>query len=449
MPRCRGTVWDACRTVDDALVTITGVYQWLVRTDRSGQPESRQDRTARAGLRQVAAEALQTTGDQVVNAKTALPWLFASLGVPSSLIALLVPVRESGSMLPQAAMAPWVERARARRWLWVAGATGQAVGTASMALVAATTGGGTAGVLILLALSLFSVSRALSSLSGKDVLGRTVPKGERGQITGLTTVLSGAAAVTLGLAIRVFGGDDVSPVVLAVLLGAAALAWVVGAVVYAGIEEPAEESPPATEPTDWPRRAWALLCEDVPFRRFVLARALLLVSALSPPFVVALAAGAGGVGLGALGPFVVAQGLAGLLGGQVSGRLADRSSRTLMAWGSAAASSVVVGFLLVLAVPGARELWVLYPVVYLLLALTHTAVRVARKTYVVDLAESDARTEYVAVANTAMGALLLATGAVSGGLALLGEEVALLFLAGLGSLGVLVSRSLPEVSRRG
>ena len=51
------------------------------------------------------------------------------------------------------------------------------------------------------------------------------------------------------------------------------------------------------------------------------------------------------------------------------------------------------------------------------------------------------------MANTAMGALLLLIGAVSGALAALGAEVALGFLALLGLAGVMVSRGLPEVSR--
>ncbi|WP_418605949.1 hypothetical protein [Georgenia sp. SUBG003] len=101
-----------------------------------------------------------------------------------------------------------------------------------------------------------------------------------------------------------------------------------------------------------------------------------------------------------------------------------------------------------LLVPGARGWTLLYPAAYLLLALTHTGVRVARKTYVVDLAHGDRRTEYVAVANTTMGVLLLAAGALSSALALLGAEVALVFLAVLGLAGVLAGRSLPEVSAR-
>ena len=59
------------------------------------------------GLRLVLANALQSSGDQVVNASTVLPWLFAVLGVPPALTGVLVPIREAGSMLPQAFLTRW------------------------------------------------------------------------------------------------------------------------------------------------------------------------------------------------------------------------------------------------------------------------------------------------------------------------------------------------------
>ncbi|QDW66071.1 MFS transporter [Luteimonas granuli] len=444
--------------------TSMKLYHRLVKADRSGQDPTAQQATARNALRQVAANSLQEIGDQVVNAKTVLPWLFASLGVPPVLIGLLVPIRESGSMLPQAALTPMIRRMPRRRTAWVAGAMGQALATAAMAFAAAGLSGTAAGLVILGALTVFALSRSLCSLAGKDVMGRSVPKGERGQISGISTVLSGAVAVTLGLGIRLLGGDEVSSTVLAALLGAAALAWTLAAAVFAGIREPADadagtnadvhaDADVGPQTGDgrggWLRSSWRLLSDDAPFRHFVLARTLLLVSALSPPFVVALAARAGGVGLDGLGPFVLAQGLASLVGGRWFGSLADRSSKRLMVGGAAFASMLVLLFLAALAVPGMRAQWWLYPLVYLLLVLTHTAVRVARKTYVVDMAEGDRRTEYVAVANTAMGMLLLVVGGVSGALAALGTEVALAFLALLGLAGVQVSRRLPEVSHHG
>lgn len=432
---------------------MTRLYDRLVRTadgDAEGTTDGDlvQDRevVAANGLRQIAANALQGTGDQVVNAKTVLPWLLTGLGAPGILLGLLVPVREAGSMLPQAAMTSWVRRRRVRTGIWVAGALGQAVSVAAMALLAWSTSGVVAGVGIVAALAVFATSRALNSLSGKDVLGRTIPKGERGQVNGLQTVVAGAAAITLGVAVQVFGGSEVDVGVLAALLLGAAVLWVGAAAVFAGVREPVpDEEGDAPAPADgWVASSWSLLRSDAVFRRFVVVRTLLLVSALSPPFVVAVAASEGGAGLSGLGPFVIAQGIAGLVGGRWFGRLADRSSRLLMVGGAAVASVVLLAYVALVRLPASEDWTLLHPATYLLLALVHTGIRVARKTYVVDIAEGDRRTEYVAVSNTAMGVLLLVAGAVSGALATFGPSAALVFLALLGLAGVVVGRTLPE-----
>lgn len=433
-------------------MSAQSVYRFLVRGDDAGGTGlSAQARphVATNGLRQMAAQTLQSIGDQVVNAKTVLPWLLSALGAPSLFVAFLVPIRESGSMLPQAAWAPRVRRRHVRKTVWVAGAAGQASAAAGLAIVAATASGSVAGFGVLAALAVFALARSLSSIASKDVLGRTVPKGQRGQITGVTTVASGAVALTLGLALRVWGGDGLGGPVLAALLGAASVAWVAAAVVYASIHEPeAEGEPDDGDPRGWAAQAWQLWRADAVFRRFVIARALLLASALSPPFVVGLGIREGNLGLSSLGLFVMAQGVAGLVAGRLFGRLADASSRRLMIGASLAASTVIVAFLLLLSVPAVGTSAWLAPVTYLLLALVHVGARLARKTYVVDIAEGDRRTQYVAVANTIMGVLLLAVGALTAALAVLGNEAALVLLAGLGVTGAFVGRGLPEASQR-
>jgi hypothetical protein len=424
------------------------IYELLVDDDEqlaTDLPDEVAEAVPGNATKQVLALALQKAGDLVVDAKTVLPWLLASVGAPTAVAGLLVPVRESGSMLPQVALTPYVRRLAVRKWVWVAGAAGQAVAVAVMAVLAVVTEGAVAGWGILAALAGFALARSLSSLASKDVLGRTVPKGARGQVNGTATVASGVVAITVGVGLRVLGGEEAAASTFALLLGCGALAWVAAGAVFARIvEAPGEhdDAPRGRALAD----AVALLRDDAPFRRFVLARTLLLVSALSPPFVVALAIEAGGTGLAGLGPFVISSGVAALVGGRYWGRLADRSSRLTMIAASAAASGIVIALLIGLRLEPIRELALLYPAAYLLLALAHTGVRLGRKTYVVDLASGNRRTDYVAVSNTAMGVLLLVTGAVSSAIAIAGPEAALLFLALLGLVGVAVSRSLPEVS---
>ncbi|MBI2243056.1 MAG: MFS transporter [Nocardioides sp.] len=411
------------------------------------------------GLRQVLANALQSSGDQLVNASTVLPWLFGALGVPAALTGLLVPVRESGSMLPQAALTPLVLRTRYRKRIFVAGALVQAVAVASMAATAALGTGLAAGLVIVATLVVFALGRCLCSIASKDVQGRTIPKGERGQINGLATTAAGLVAITLGLAVRLLGGEDLSAGQLAGLLAAGAGLWVAVAVVYTGIREPADDpagDAPARSPADdadtWFTRSLRLLKEDEHFRDFVGVRSLLLVSSLSPPFVVTLSTQAGAGGLAGLGGFIVASGVAALIGGRLFGRFADRSSRLLMSTGAGVASAVVIATVVVVAVPGftgeGRSGNVLFIGAYFLLTLMHTGVRVGRKTYVVDMAEGDRRTEYVAVSNSAMGLILLVVGGVSSALAIVHISWALLFLAGMGLVGVVAGARLPEVEHR-
>lgn len=122
-----------------------------------------------------------------------------------------------------------------------------------------------------------------------------------------------------------------------------------------------------------------------------------------------------------------------------------------MAGAATAASVVAVALVLAVAVPGFDGGSVLgattFIGAYFLLTLLHSGVRIGRKTYVVDVAEGDVRTTYVAVGNTAMGVILLVVGGISSALAVIGVQWALVFLAVLGIIGAVSAVSMPEVSR--
>ncbi|MEX0592520.1 MAG: hypothetical protein WD358_03950 [Nitriliruptoraceae bacterium] len=405
------------------------------------------------GLRQILAMALQKMGDVIVDAKTVLAWLVTHLGGPGIVLALLVPVRESGSLLPQSLMLPAVRSRRRRTWVWVAGAIGQAVSVAGMAMVAAFGSTAAAAWSILGLLASFAVARALSSIASKDVMGRTVPKGMRGRISGTATAASGLVALTLGVGLRFIDVERTPGTTMAWLLSAAAAAWLLAALVYSAIHEPVRSDEPS--PSSPQRKdpgslgALALLRTDRVFRRFVAARSLLLVSALSPPFVVAIAAHHGADGLADLGAFVVAAGVAAIIGGRLWGRAADQSSRSTMAWSALLASATIIVFLALLQIPSVRDVAWLYPATHFALSLIHTGSRLGRKTYLVDLAEGDDRTTRVAVSNTAIGIVLLIAGAVTGMTAAISNQAALGLLAALGCVGVVISLRLPEVSAGG
>ncbi|AIT60622.1 MFS transporter [Corynebacterium doosanense] len=397
-----------------------------------------QPHETRNGRLFVLANGLQGVGDEFVSAKTVLPWILSSAGVPAFFSALLVPVRESGSMLPQAALASWVVTRRSRKRVWIIGALGQAAAAAAIAVSALLLRGVALGAAVIVALTVLALFRALASIASKDVQGRTISKGHRGRIQGRATALTGGVALAAGLGLSMV--SDLPQWARAALLFTGAGAWAVGAASFTGIVEP--ESATTEQDSSWWSETWSLFTDDAPFRRFVLVRSLMLVSALSTSFIVLLSQELGH-DLTGLGLFVVASAAASLVGGQISGIWSDRSSKQVMSVGAAVASLVIVAVVaLAPSVP-----WTL-PLGFFLIQLAHTAIRVARKTYVVDMAEDDQRTRYTGAANTFMGMILLVTGVISGAIASFGASAALIFLAAVGFAGVLGASRLPEVSAR-
>ena len=401
--------------------------------------DQREERNAR---RFVWSNGLQNIGDQLVAPKTVLPWLFGAAGVPAVMTSFLVPIRESGSMLPQAFLSPWVTSKRSRKRVWLIGSWGQAVAAGLIAFSALLLDGTPLGAAILLLLAAHALFRSLCSLAGKDVQGRTISKGRRGSITGRATALAGAFTLAIGLLLT-FLPNNLPQWTIAALLAVGALTWALASLVFSGIDEP--EAEPESNDGQSMKEMWALVKGDRDLQKFLVVRSLMLVTALSTPFIVVMA-GDEGADLTGLGAFIIASGGASLLGGRVSGKLSDRSSKSTMAWAAGVASTVIVALVASARLaPSAVNAWVM-PLGFFLVNLAHTAVRVSRKTYLVDMADGDKRTMITGASNTVMGVVLLVVGAVSSAIAVLGPQAALIFLAVVGYAGVVGARNLKEVS---
>ena len=401
--------------------------------------DQREERNAR---RFVWSNGLQNIGDQLVAPKTVLPWLFGAAGVPAVMTSFLVPIRESGSMLPQAFLSPWVTSKRSRKRVWLIGSWGQAIAAGLIALSALLLDGTPLGAVILILLAAHALFRSLCSLAGKDVQGRTISKGRRGSITGRATALAGAFTLAIGLLLT-FLPNNLPQWTIAALLAVGALTWALASLVFSGIDEP--EAEPESNDGQSMKEMWALVKGDRDLQKFLVVRSLMLVTALSTPFIVVMA-GDEGADLTGLGAFIIASGGASLLGGRVSGKLSDRSSKSTMAWAAGVASTVLVALVASARLaPSAVNAWVM-PLGFFLVNLAHTAVRVSRKTYLVDMADGDKRTMITGASNTVMGVVLLVVGAVSSAIAVLGPQAALIFLAVVGYAGVVGARNLKEVS---
>lgn len=397
-------------------------------------------------LRELFAHTLTTIGDKIASAKTTLPWLLASLGAPAWCLSLLVPIRESGSMLPQMAIGSVVRRMPIRKWTWVAGSVGQGISLALMAWAAWTLKGLPAGLVILGLLVVFSLCRGAASVAHKDVIGKTIPKTRRGRLSGWGGSISGLFGMLVGGGMALLS-DSENPLIYIGLLLGGTLLWIVAAVIFSTIVEFPGETEGGRNGLQEGLAKLALLRDDVPFRRFVIARALAMGSGLAAPFYVTLARDDLGSAARYLGIFIAVEGLAGLLSAPIWGYWADHSSRKVFATacGLAGILSLLVaaGSWLGWAEPIA---WWFYPLAFFGLGISHAGVRLGRKTYLVDMAEGNRRTDYVAVSNTVIGGLLLVSGLIGALAAMLSIEAAIAILAIAGLAGSVMGWRWKEVS---
>lgn len=383
-------------------------------------------------------------GDAVASPKTTLAWLTTAVGAPPFVLGLLVPLRESGSLIPQLFIGGFIRRLPVRKWVWVAGSMIQAVCIVGIGGVAYRLEGAAAGWAILGLIALFSLARGFCSVSSKDVLGKTIPKRVRGRLTGWSASAAGVLTVGVGFVLMMPTVTSSETDLIGALLVGAGLLWVIAAAVYSLVAEYPGETGGGRSAVESLARL-SLLVTDKPFRRFVMTRALLMCSALSAPFYVALAQAGQGSAATVLGSFVVAAGLASLLSAPVWGRFADRSSRSVMIVAALLTSAIgLLTFGVDRWFPALGGTAWFLPVVYFALSVAHSGVRVGRKTYVVDFATGNKRTDYVAISNTVIGVLLLLVGSVGALAPLVGNAGIIALLALMGVAGALLGRSLPE-----
>ena len=132
----------------------------------------------------LAALAATKTADGLIDPKIVLAWLTTALGAPAYVTASLVPVRESGALLPQLALARLVQRRSQRKVVWAVGSLGQGLAALGIAAAALLLEDAAAGWAILACLALLAVSRAACSATrmccpGRCPRGRAAPSRAR------------------------------------------------------------------------------------------------------------------------------------------------------------------------------------------------------------------------------------------------------------------------------
>ena len=412
-------------------------------------PEAACDEQAGNFLLQAAALSMSKIGDRLADPKIVLPWLLGAVAAPDYLIGLLVPVRESLSLLPQMVVGGAIRRFAVRKWFWVIGSIAQGLCILAMAaLAAAGIVGGMAGWLVLALLAAFSIARGIASVSAKDTLGKTVSKTRRGRVNGLSETIAGVMALLAGLYFVLVPATQRTDGQLFGLIALAGVAWLLGAACFARIREVPGATEGDRDLASVLKGQLGTLLRDAELRRFLFARSLLLSTALAGPAYVALAHRHSHQSLSGLGGLVIATGLAGVVSSFAWGRLSDRSSRLTMAAGALLAGllGLTVGGLAVAQSSWLEQVW-LHAVVIFVLGIAHGGVRIGRKTQLVDMAGSDRRAAYVALSNTVIGGMLLLAGALSAALMSISLTASILALAVLALAAAGATLRLSEAHR--
>ena len=393
----------------------------------------------------LGANLLSKVADELASARLVLPWLLASLGTPAAFIGFLVPIREAGVLLPQLVVAAYIRSLKLRKWVWVSGAGLSGLALVVIALVGASLEGVIAGWVIVAALILFSLARGLCSVSAKDVLGKTVSKSRRGRLMGLASGMAGLATLAIGLYLEFFAkGMDGSHAAVG-LVFLAAVIWIPAMGIFATIREVPGATSGGGNALREAVQSLSILKTDPDFRRYVIARIWLLSVALAAPFYVLLAEARTGQGLTGLGMLIIAGAVAGSVSAPLWGWMGDRSSRVVMASASAIAGVLGIATWIVEDSP-LLEHGLTHALIFLILNVAHSGVRLGRKVYLVDLGTQQNRASMVAVSNTVIGVAMLGVGLIGVLADFVGIADLILLLGILSFIAAGVAWRMPDVS---
>jgi MFS family permease len=394
----------------------------------------------------LAANVLNKISDELASARLTLPWLFSALGVPAAFVGFLVPIREAGVLLPQLLVAAYVRALPKRKVVWLAGALLSALMLLLMALVAWQSSGVLAGWLLLACLTAYSLARGLCSVSAKDVLGKTVSKTRRGRLMGYSASLGGVAMLVIGLLLQsdYIARDERQIIIL--FITAAAVLWLFAFISFTAIREPPGATEGGGNALVEALKSLRLVVDDRVFRQYLVSRVLMLSIALAIPFYVILMQQQLQGRLSVLGWLIIASGLASSLSAPLVGKWADHNSRQLMVY--AALLAGVVG-IATWTISSYHADWLSTSgcvIVFFLVTLCHSSVRLGRKVYLVDMANTDNRARYVAVSNTLVGVAMLLGGIIGVIADLLNVQAVILLLSVIALAASVYTRRLANVS---
>jgi hypothetical protein len=383
---------------------------------------------------------LTKLGDGLVDPKLVLSWLLTHLGAGSVWVGMLVPLREAGALLPQLFTAVRLRRYALRKWWWIVGSLVQGLAVLAIGLAALLLEGDVAGLVTIVSVGVFALARSICSVSYKDVLGKTVNKEVRGEVTGTASSIAAAGVLLFGLAL--WFDWLAEPVLIIGALFLASILWFVSALQFTALNEPQSEvahisgGKAASLYLDYLRN-------DKELRKFIYTRALLTATAIAPPFLILLAQAEVGSIVSQLGVLIIASSFSTFISGRIWGKLSDKSTPVVLSASGLAGGLILFSTLFASQGDLFNTIWFL-PVVLFVLMTSYQGVRIARSIHLVNLATEETRATYTALSNTIIGLVLLGTGLFGFLATFFGIQEVVLVLATMSIGGGLLATTLQK-----
>lgn len=334
--------------------------------------------------------------DLLISAKTTLPALLIILGAPAWMVGWLVPIRESGALLPQVLISFYLRSNAARYKVWRVGICIQIASVMGISCAAVLLEGVSAGVCILAFLIALSLGRSACSLTVKDIEADVVPKGERGNLVGLASTISGVMTLLVAVPLLIFNDRFEDKALLGVLF-CAGVSFTITLLCMFNLKTKVEENA-------GDKGKMFSIRFDKTVYQFVFVRGLFVHSALVAPYFM-LENGDNAQKL--LPIYIAAQALASMCSSLLWGKVADYSAKLTLQIAGVLTIAACMGLLIV-----ESDTLIISAVLFFVLSIAHSGVRTGRKTYSLDVKEGQERTELVGFSNTAIGIILLAFGAI-------------------------------------
>ncbi|WP_338517251.1 MFS transporter [Alteromonas gracilis] len=385
--------------------------------------------------RLIAGLSLNKLADLLISAKTTLPALMLSIGAPTWMVGWLVPIRESGALLPQALLSFYLRGHSKRHIVWRAGMIIQTLSVACILLAlfmssSGATNSAVSGAIVLIALVLLSLGRSACSLTVKDMEADVAEKGERGNLIGMASTISGVATLAVALPLLLVS-EALDKRMLMGIIGFSASVFALTLVCM----WPIKTDVSVGKDSDSNTSVFSVNFDSTVYK-FIFVRGLFVHSALvAPYFMIQKEESAANL----LPIYIAAEALATLLSSLIWGKVADKSARLTLQIAGAMALVACIGLLV-----SNSESLVLSAALFFVLSIAHAGVRTGRKTYSLDVKEGHERTELVGFSNTSIGLILLAFGSLYAALTPVLTFSVVYVMAAMIALAIVTTLILPK-----